>query len=132
MFPARPVNFTNRVRPGDHLTASVTHTSASGYTLVFRDATRGWSHTIHKSLSGAQDSSAEVIAEAPCCTAGGQPLPLADFGTVHFSNAKANGSAIGLATPTKIVMVDMAGHVEATVSSLSGGLSFTVHWQRST
>src|SRR6266478_4625824 len=63
MYPAYPVNFSNTVRPGDHFTGSVTHTSGSSYTLKLSDTTQGWSHTVTKSLSGAANSSAEVIAE---------------------------------------------------------------------
>ena len=81
-------------------------------------------------LSGAANSSAEVIAEAPCCTQGGGILPLANFGTVNFSNAKANGSAIGNFGPTKITMVDGSGRQKDSVSSLSGGGSFSATWIR--
>ena len=129
MYPAFPVNFGNRVRPGDHLTGSVTHTGGSSYTLVLKDTTQHWSHTVHKSLR-AKNSSAEVIAEAPSTTAG--VLPLADFGTVHFSNAKVNGSAMGRARPTKIVMINGSGRDKATVSSLSRGKNFSATWKRST
>ena len=130
MFPAFPVNFSNRVRPGDHITASVTHAGGSRYTLVLRDTTEGWSHTIHKSLRGAKDSSAEVIAEAPSSSRG--VLPLAAFGTVHFSNAAANGAAIGRARPAKIVMASQAGRPKDAVTSLSGGRNFSVSWRHST
>jgi hypothetical protein len=128
MYPAFPVNFSNRVRPGDHFTGSVTHTGGSSYTLVIKDTTQHWSHTIHKSLR-AKNSSAEVIAEAPSTSAG--VLPLADFGTVHFSNAKVNGSAMGRAHPTKIVMTTGSGRDKATVSSLSRGKNFSATWRRS-
>jgi hypothetical protein len=130
MYPAFPVNFGNRVRPGDHFTGSVTHTSGSSYTLVIRDTTQHWSHTIHKSLRHAKNSSAEVIAEAPSTSAG--VLPLADFGTVRFSNAKVNGSAMGRTHPTKIVMTNGSGRDKATVSSLRRGKSFSAIWKRST
>ena len=93
MYPAFPVNFSNTVRPGDKFFGSVTFNGGSSYTLVLQDITQGWKHTVNKSLSGAANSSAEVIAEAPCCTASGGILPLANFGTVNFSNATANGSA---------------------------------------
>ena len=130
MYPAYPVNFRNTVRPGDHLFGSVTFTGGSGYTLVLQDTTRGWSHTVHKTLSGAANSSAEVIAEAPCCTASGGILPLADFGTVNFSNAKANGSAIGNSSPVQINMVDGSGRLKDQTSALSGGGSFSDTWLR--
>ena len=131
MYPAYPVNFSNTVRPGDHFTGSVTHTSGSSYTLKLSDTTQGWSHTVTKSLSGAANSSAEVIAEAPCCTASGGILPLAHFSPVTFTSASVNGSAIGNFSPTQIIMADSAGRDKDSVSSLSGGNSFTVTWLRS-
>jgi hypothetical protein len=129
MYPAYPVNFSNTVRPGDHFTGSVTHTSGSSYTLKLSDTTQGWSHTVTKSLSGAANSSAEVIAEAPSSSSG--VLPLAHFSPVTFTSAAVNGSAIGNFSPTQITMVDSAGRAEDSVSSLSGGNSFKVTWLRS-
>ena len=129
MYPAYPVNFSNTVRPGDHFTGSVTHTSGSSYTLKLSDTTQGWSHTVTKSLSGAANSSAEVIAEAPSSSSG--VLPLAHFSPVTFTSAAVNGSAIGNFSPTQIIMADSAGRDEDSVSSLSGGNSFKVTWLRS-
>ncbi len=131
MFPAFPVNFSNRVRPGDHFSASVTHNSGSKYTLVIKDHTHHWSHTVHKSLRGARNSSAEIIAEAPS-TGSGRVLPLADFGTIHFSNAKANGAAISHSRAFRIVMTNNSGRPKDAVSSLSQGKNFSVRWKRST
>ena len=130
MYPAVPVNFSTTVRPGDHFNGSVTFNGGSSYTLVLADTTQGWSHTVHASLGGAANSSAEVIAEAPCCTGSGGILPLANFGTVNFSNATANGSAIGNFGPTQITMVDGSGRQKDSVSSLSGGGSFSATWHR--
>lgn len=131
MFPAFPVNFSNPVRPGDHFTGSVTFNGGGKFTLVLTDSTRHWSHTIHKSLNSAKRSSAEIIAEAPCCTSGGGILPLANFGSVHFTSSKANGSAIG-SKATKIVMVNGSGQAKVSVTNLSGGQSFGVTFKRST
>jgi hypothetical protein len=131
MYPAYPVNFSNPVSPGDHFYGSVTFNGGSSYTLVLKDTTKGWSHTISQSLSGAANSSAEVIAEAPCCTATGGVLPLAHFSPVTFSSATVNGSAIGNFSPTQIIMVDSLGRPKDSVSSLSGGNSFKVTWVRS-
>jgi Peptidase A4 family len=131
MYPAFPVNFSNTVRPGDHFTGSVTFTGGSSYTLKLSDTTRGWSHTVTKSLSGAANSSAEVIAEAPCCTASGGILPLAHFSPVTFTSAMANGSAIGNSSPTKITMVNSSGQAKDSVSALTGKNTFTVTWLRS-
>jgi hypothetical protein len=130
MYPAYPVNFSNTVRPGDHFTGSVS-VSGSSYTLKLSDTTRGWSHTVTKTLSGAANSSAEVIAEAPCCTASGGILPLAHFSPVTFTSATVNGSAIGNFSPTQIIMVNNSGTPKDSVSSLSGGNSFKVTWLRS-
>ena len=128
MYPAFPHNFSNTVRPGDHFSGSVTYNGGSSYTLVLQDITQGWKHTVNKSLSGAANSSAEVIAEAPSGSSG--VLPLANFGTVNFSNATANGSAIGNFAPTRIVMVDNSGRPKDSVSSLTGGGSFSATWLR--
>jgi Peptidase A4 family len=130
MYPAYPVNFSNTVLPGDHFQGSVTYNGSGNYTLVLSDTTRGWSHTVHASLSGAANSSAEVIAEAPCCTASGGILPLAHFSPVTFTNATANGSAIGSFSPTQIIMVNNSGQAKDSISSLSGGNSFTATWLR--
>src|ERR1022692_4788987 len=46
MYPAYPVNFPNTVRPGDHLSASVTFSGSETYTLVLTDSTRGWTQRI--------------------------------------------------------------------------------------
>jgi Peptidase A4 family len=129
MYPAFPVNFSNTVRPGDQFTGSVTFNGGSSYTLVLTDHTQGWSHTVSASLSGAANSSAEVIAEAPSSTSG--VLPLAHFSPVTFTGATANGSNIGTFNPTQIIMVDNSGRQKDSVSSLSGGNSFTVTWLRS-
>ena len=129
MYPAYPVNFSNTVRPGDHFTGSVTYNGSSSYTLVLTDSTQGWSHTVHATLSGAANSSAEIIAEAPSSSSG--VLPLAHFSPVTFTGATANGSAIGTLSPTEIIMIDNAGRDKDSVSSLSGGNIFTATWLRS-
>ena len=127
MYPVYPVNFSNTVRPGDNLTGSVTYTGGSSFTLKLADTTQGWSHTVTKTLSGAARSSAEVIAEAPCCTNSGGILPLADFGKVSFSGSTANGSTLSSFNPEGINMVSASGVAEDSVSALSDG-SFTATW----
>ncbi|HEV3294268.1 MAG TPA: G1 family glutamic endopeptidase [Streptosporangiaceae bacterium] len=130
MFPAFPVNFANPVRPGDHFTGSVTFTGGGHYTLVLKDISRGWSHTIHKTLASGKNASAEVIAEAPSSSSG--ILPLTNFGTVHFSNASVDGAAISKSHPVKITMANGSGRAKDSVSALSGGKSFSVKWLHST
>jgi hypothetical protein len=130
MYPAYPVNYSNTVRPGDHLNASVTYLGNNQFRLFIGDTTQGWSHTTTASLSGAARSSAEVIVEAPSSSSG--VLPLADFGTASFTGSTANGSAIGNAGGvTQIIMIDNAGRAKDSISSLSGGQNFSATWLRS-
>ena len=126
MYPSYPVNFSNKVRPGDHFSASVTYHGSGHYTLVLADTTRGWRHAIQATLTGASNASAEVIAEAPSSTLG--VLPLTDFGTVHFTSAKVDGNYIGHYHPTKIVMTNSSGQAKDSVSGLSSGGKFSVTW----
>jgi peptidase A4-like protein len=128
MFPAAPVNFSNPVSPGDHFSASVTFSGSSTYTLVLTDSTKGWTQTITKNESGLARSSAEVISEAPSSNTG--VLPLADFGTINYSGATANGTSLGSHSPTEIVMVNNSGQDKDSTSAISGG-SFSNTWLRS-
>ena len=129
MYPAYPVNFPSTVRPGDHMSGSVTFSGTQTYTLVLKDSTQGWTKTVVKNQSGLARSSAEVIVEAPSSSSG--VLPLADFGTVSLSSSLVNGSAIGNFSPTEIIMVDGSGNAKDSVSSLSSGENFGATWLRS-
>ena len=127
-YPAYPVNYSNTVRPGDHFSASVTFNGSGKYTLVLTDSTQGWSHTQTGTASGS-NASAEVIAEAPSSNRG--VLPLANFGTMSFSNATVNGAALGtVPTPQKITMAT-ASYTKAAVSNLTSNTNFSVTWQHS-
>jgi hypothetical protein len=141
-YPAASKDYSNTVKAGDQFTATVSYLGASGrngseFSLTIADTTQKWSNTTDVTVNGAERSSAEVIAEAPCCTFGGGILPLTDFGTVNFTgsvvtptsgSSEAIGSAPGV---TEIIMVDNAGRDKDTVSSLSGGESFSCTWERS-
>jgi hypothetical protein len=127
MFPAFPVNYTNTVKAGDSLHASVT-ASGTTFTLKISDTTQGWTHTQHKTLSSAHKHSAEVIAEAP--SSGGGVLPLTNFGTVKFTSALANGTSIGTHSPDRITMVS-GSTVKAKPSKLTSGQNFSVVWHHS-
>jgi hypothetical protein len=128
MYPANPVYYSNPVAPGDHISASVTFSGSETYTLVLTDSSQGWTQTITENESGLDRSSAEVITEAP--SSGTGVLPLADFGTVSYSSATANGTALGSESPTEIIMVDSSGQQEDSTSAISGG-SFSNTWIRS-
>ena len=130
MYPAAPVYFSNTVRAGDHITASVTFSGTETYTLVLKDTTRGWTQTVTKNEAGLDRSSAEVITEAPSSETG--VLPLADFGTVGYTSATANGTSLASHSPTEIVMVDSGGNAEDSTSAISSAGAFSNTWLRST
>jgi Peptidase A4 family len=130
MYPSAPVYFSEPVEPGDSFTGSVTFNGGSSYTLVLTDHTEGWTKTVNASLSGAANSSAEAIVEAPCCTGAGGALPLTHFSKVPFSSVTVDGAPISDTSPTKIVMVDGSGRDKDTISSSTDGNSFTATWKR--
>lgn len=129
MFPAAPVNFTNTVRPGDHMSASVTFSGTETYTLVLADSTEGWTRTVTRNQAGPDRSSAEVITEAPSSATG--VLPLADFGTVSYAVSAANGTALASDSPTEIIMADASGNQEDSTSAISSAGAFSNTWLRS-
>jgi len=130
MYPANPVYYTNTVRPGDSMSASVTFSGSDTYTLVLTDHTQGWTKTKSINESGFSRSSAEVITEAPCCTSSGGILPLADFHTINYTSSSDNGSSMGGQSPTSIVMVDNSGLDKDSTSSMSSGGNFSNTWIR--
>jgi hypothetical protein len=131
------------IKPGDHMAATVVY-SGSKFTISIEDVTTGKVFTKSATVSGAARSSAEWIAEAPCCTARGGILPLADFGTVllgddstgvsgtNFAIDSSNSGAIGTFPSSSIEEITMAtsgGTKEAVPSGLSSdGTSFSVTW----
>ena len=130
MYPAYPVDYSNPVSPGDSMSASVTFSGTETYTLVLKDVTRGWTKTITKKEAGLDRSSAEVITEAPSSESG--VLPLADFGTVDYTAAKANGASLESKAPTEIIMVDSSGNQEDSTSAITSAGAFHNTWIRST
>ncbi|MFG2376288.1 G1 family glutamic endopeptidase [Streptomyces sp. NPDC048504] len=117
------------VKGGDKFTATVTYTGST-FTMTLADSTEGWTKTTtHAGSSGFKNASAEVIAEAP--EVGGSVASLADFGTVNFTGAKANGSNLDTYSPNEIVMTKSSGSaVRAQPGSISGG-SFSDVWKAS-
>jgi hypothetical protein len=122
MYPGPSVNFSEPVKPGDQLTGSVTYAGSNQFRLTLADSTQGWSQTVTETAAAATRATAEVIAEAPCCTAGGAPLQLTDFGSVSFAGATMNGAPACDASPAEIVMP------EVTVSPWDGCGAFTVSY----
>ncbi len=134
IYPENDVQVVANVDPGDQITASVTR-SGDSYTLAVTDSTHpADSFSTTQTYSGAADSSAEWIAEAPSGSSG--VYPLTDFGTVSFSGATVTeGSTSGVIssfTDDEITMVTSSGAVEAQPGALnSSGNGFSVTWERS-
>jgi hypothetical protein len=132
------------VSPGNKMFAEVSY-SGSTFTVTITNETTGKSFSKNGKVSGAARSSAEWIAEAPCCTRSGGILPLADFGTVDFGedytgisstnyamDSSANGpiGSFGSNIQEAIMVNGSTGADEAVPSSLSSdGTSFTVAWK---
>jgi hypothetical protein len=131
MYPADPVYFTNTVKPGDSLSASVTFSGTETYTLTLTDSTQDWTQTETINETGLDRSSAEVITEAPCCTNSGGILPLSDFGTVTYGSSTANGTSLGSQSPTEIIMVDNSGRDKDSTSAINSSGGFSNTWIRS-
>jgi hypothetical protein len=143
--PSYVIEFSNGIRPGDMMTAEVKfagQSSSSGrrgsgslFTATITDVTQNETYTITSTVSGASQSSAEWIAEAPCCGRGGSILPLADFSVIGFnsgtSTVQNTTGAIGSfgSNVQEITMVDETGShsLKAQPSGVSGG-GFTVTW----
>jgi peptidase A4-like protein len=129
MYPKFPVNLSGTVRPGDKMTASVTTNGSGSFTLTISDTTQGWTNNTTARLKSAKLASAEVIAEAPSSSGG--VLPLANFGSVGFSNAKANGALLTSSTPNIDPITMQSGStVKAQPGNISSG-SFSVTWKHS-
>jgi hypothetical protein len=137
MYPTNDIQVVGEtVAPGDSISASVAR-SGDSYTLNVTDSTHSAnSFSTTQSCTDCANSSAEWIAEAPCCTSSGGILPLADFGTWNESGATVTeGSASGVIssfTDDEITMVDSSGLVKAQPGALNGsGNGFSVTWERS-
>jgi hypothetical protein len=137
MYPTNDIQVVGEsLAAGDSIHASVVR-SGDSYTLSVTDSTHSAnSFTTTQTCSDCDNSSAEWIAEAPCCTNSGGILPLADFGTWTESGATVTeGSTSGVIssfTDDEITMIDNAGRVKAQPGSVSStGNGFSDTWERS-
>jgi hypothetical protein len=134
IYPENDVQVVNDVNPGDSISAVVTR-SGDSYTMGVTDSTNsGDSFSTTQTYSGAADSSAEWIAEAPTGSTGVEPLT--DFGTwSDTSSAVTEGSTAGTIssfTDDEITMVSSTGAVEAQPGALnSSGTAFSDVWKSS-
>jgi Peptidase A4 family len=150
LVPAAPVRLDLTISAGDRISSNVT-VQGTNVTTTLTDQTTGQSVTKQLQMSNPDVSSAEWIAEAPstCAQSGDcQPLPLANFGTVKFTDATATAdghtgtisdpswstSAVALnGSSQDSSFASLAGDSSsagATPSSLSSdGSAFSVAWQ---
>ena len=124
MYPADSIYFTETVKAGDQISASVS-VSGTSFTLTEKDTTRGWSKTYHETGSD-QLSSAEAIVE----DLGNGIQPVAPFGSVAFTGLTANGKALASAGTVNSTDVERGNTPLTKNSSLSGG-AFTLSWLHS-
>jgi len=130
------------VSPGDVIAAEVLSNGTEFLTAILNKTT-GASFRTTAQVPGAARSSAEWIAEAPCCTNSGGILPLADFGTADFggdytkiggTNSATDSTTSGVISAfgtdvQEIIMATSSGTDEAVPAALSSdGTSFTVTW----
>jgi hypothetical protein len=144
--PGYEIQFSKGVQPNDLITAEVKylgqvagggHRGSAGaqFSITITDVTKGETYTTTATASSANESSAEWIAEAPCCAKGNTALPLADFNSIQFSagSATVSGATNPIASfGSNVQTITMVGQaaphvVEAQPSALSGG-AFSVTW----
>ncbi len=122
-YPANSVQeYPLPVSPGDSISASVTAVNGE-YAMDLSDSTQGWTEDILVAApAGAENASAEVIAEA--ATSGGEVTPLPYFDAVSFSDSSLNG-----ANSLPVNMVNSNGAIVATTgpNSASGEGNFSVY-----
>ena len=122
IYPSAEVTFSNTVKAGDQFSAAVSYLGSNKFLLTITDSTQHWKRSATRRLAGAARSSAEVIAEAPCCSYSGGILPLTNFGTVSFSGGTVNNAGLCTLNPVEITMPD------ASVSSLSNCRNFAASY----
>lgn len=144
-YPSPSVKISSlTISAGDTILASVSYsTSTSKFTVSLADHTTGKSFSTTGSVSSAQRTSAEWIAEAPSGSRG--ILSLADFGTVDFGadytslpatcSATISGTTAVLGSQTSLSSINMvqvhsSTTLKASTSAVStDGTSFTVTWK---
>ena len=122
------------VNPGDQMHAEVKYLGSNKFKLTIKDITENQSFSTTQTLKGAKRSSAEWLVTAPSDAATGDEYPLANFGTVPFTQASATingkkGSISNKAWQTlKVNMVSSDTTMDQTSALSSNGTSFSVAW----
>jgi hypothetical protein len=104
LLPSTRVVIGLPVLPGDTMYAAVSE-SAGTWTITLKDLTRPWSITLGPFPYSTPGLSAEWIEEAPSGT------PLADYGSVTFTNLGIGGTGLSSAFANPIYMDDQSGAI---------------------
>ena len=128
MYPANPVYFTNTVKPGDAISASVTFSGTAD---------------LHAGAEGQHpgldpDDHQEPVRPGPVLRRGHhrgavveQRRPAAGrLRHCHLRLSTANGTSLGSQSPTEIIMVDNSGADKDSTSSINGSGGFSNTWLR--
>jgi hypothetical protein len=140
MYPAGETQLpaSYKVEPNDVMVGTVNY-SGGDFIMVLQDKTQNWTYTTNP-LSGPSlaRSSVEFVAEAPssCDVLFCDGLPLADFGTVNFTNASVvdtSGLQGDIAQfPDAAIQMSSDGTVKATPDALNAtNNGFSVTWSHS-
>lgn len=100
---------TNAVAPGDLMKATVT-ISATKTTATIADLTKGHAFTFKKSGKGGTTFEEGIIDDS-LVENGATQLPVANFGTISYSNAAISGKAIGSVKPQTAVNMETSKKV---------------------
>jgi len=138
-YPANAVQIFAAVHAGDRFNATVSYNPGNGnFIMSITDITAGTTWTQVSTNSGAQENSAECIAERPAGASNASGLyALANFGKAKFTSCTAtvSGTSGGIGSFSSVYAIKMVSYPTgsralATVSSLTGTASaFTVTWK---
>jgi hypothetical protein len=127
MYPRDVILLSQTVEPGDRFTGTVTHIGGKKYKLTLKDLTQGWTNTVTRYISAANDS-AEAVMEMAA-------NHLSDFGADPFTDVTVDGHPIGSYTSSAYTVEQMEIKVKKTLCDSTSGLSdnenFTVTWKNS-
>jgi hypothetical protein len=115
MYPNPPTKISLAVKPGDRVSAGVKYIGGGKFTLSLSNLTTGKSYATTQTSSAAPRKSAEFVVEAQ--TVDGAITPLANFGTVTFTNQTLVLGGLGMSS-TIIDMTNAPGNVLADSSGL--------------
>jgi hypothetical protein len=127
VVPKAPVYVRMALSPGDSVTASVTTNGDGNFTLFIRNNTTHAAYSTLQPSPGADLVTAEVIAEAPGTVSGPSALP--DFGTLTFTNARANGHPIGTFKWDRLSMSTDTTRQAVTSPLARDAATFSVTWK---